>query len=321
MRDHHLRERLVAREREAARAAAGVRHAHQLEEGDHVLVEHDLVLELLEQVEDQLGLELLERGAQRAQLIVHAELAHLVAEQAQRLGDVDLALDAVDLRRRRGPSATQAARSRGASARARAACGSRGRLGTRRAATSWRRAAPAQSRFAAGLAGLGWRIPPSATPLPASASRARASAKRPMPITCAGWSSATSRRSCSSQARNSGSRSRAGSWSGVRFLPLASMNTQGAVVGDEGAPEEALGLLVVRADRAPEPRARHLAAPAGEALDRALRVLARRLLDRRLDAEPVAHVRDLAEGHARLRHAEGARVHAEEEHRRSGARA
>ena len=35
-------------------------------------------------------------------------------------------------------------------------------------------------------------------------------------------------------------------------------------------------------------------------------------LDRGLDAHPVAHRRDLAEGHAGLHHAEGAGVHAQE---------
>jgi hypothetical protein len=47
-------------------------------------------------------------------------------------------------------------------------------------------------------------------------------------------------------------------------------------------------------------------------------VLLARLLHRRLDAEPVAHQRDLAERDAGLRHAERARVHAEEQHALSG---
>ena len=89
---------------------------------------------------------------------------------------------------------------------------------------------------------------------------------------------------------------------------------QRAVVRDVVAREEALGTAPVRRHRAPQPRAAHLAAAAGEALDRALRVRLRRAADGRLDAEPVADEAHLTERHSRLRHAEGARVHAEKDH-------
>ena len=42
-------------------------------------------------------------------------------------------------------------------------------------------------------------------------------------------------------------------------------------------------------------------------------MLVGRALDLGIDAHPVAHRIDLAEGHARLRHAPGPRVHAEED--------
>ena len=60
-----------------------------------------------------------------------------------------------------------------------------------------------------------------------SASRARAVAKLPTPITRFGSHHATSRRRASSQTSNSGSRSAAGSLSGVRLRPESSMNTSG----------------------------------------------------------------------------------------------
>jgi hypothetical protein len=61
-------------------------------------------------------------------------------------------------------------------------------------------------------------------------------------------------------------------------------------------------------------RAAHLAARAREAEHRPLRMLARRARHCSFDAEPVAHLRHVAEGHPRLCHAERSRVHAEEDH-------
>ena len=59
--------------------------------------------------------------------------------------------------------------------------------------------------------------------------------------------------------------------------------------------------------------ARDLVARAGEAVDRALGVLVCRLVDALVDAHPLAHDRDVAEGHAGLGHAPGAGVHAHQD--------
>jgi hypothetical protein len=64
-------------------------------------------------------------------------------------------------------------------------------------------------------------------PVDASASRARSAAKPPTPITCFASHQATRRRSASSHGSNSRACSAAGSLSGVRFRPDASMNTSG----------------------------------------------------------------------------------------------
>src|SRR4029079_6779011 len=87
-----LRDGLVAREHEAARVAAGVRHVEQLEVRDDVLVEDRDVLEVLEQVEDDVRLELLDAGADDAEVCADPELADLVAEVAERPYDVKLGL-------------------------------------------------------------------------------------------------------------------------------------------------------------------------------------------------------------------------------------
>ena len=89
---------------------------------------------------------------------------------------------------------------------------------------------------------------------------------------------------------------------------------QRAVVGDEVLGEEGLGRAIAGAEQAPQALAAHLGARAGEAFHRPLRVDHARLPDRTLQPQPVARAGDLAEGHADLRHAEGARVHADEDH-------
>ena len=68
-----LAQHLVARQQQAARIAAGVGRAHQLEERDHVLVVGDDAVEFLEQVEHHLGLPLEQRRAQLGERIEHAE--------------------------------------------------------------------------------------------------------------------------------------------------------------------------------------------------------------------------------------------------------
>ena len=70
---------LVARQQQAARIAAGVGLAHQLEEGHHVLVVGDDAVELLEQVEDDVRLPVGDGAAQLGEAVEHPEAAHLVA--------------------------------------------------------------------------------------------------------------------------------------------------------------------------------------------------------------------------------------------------
>jgi hypothetical protein len=85
-----------------------------------------------------------------------------------------------------------------------------------------------------------------------------------------------------------------------------------AVIGDVEAPEEFARRLEPITRPAPEASAADFAPRAFETHDRPSRVLARRLADGRLDAEPAANEIHFAEGHAGLRHAEGAGVHAHE---------
>ena len=91
-----LRERLVTREQQPARVAAGVRLAHELEECHDVLVVRDDAVEFLEQVEDDFGLPFRDRGAKLSEAVEHADAAHLVAHLAQRAGDVVLGTPLVD---------------------------------------------------------------------------------------------------------------------------------------------------------------------------------------------------------------------------------
>merc|ERR1712034_53556 len=89
---------------------------------------------------------------------------------------------------------------------------------------------------------------------------------------------------------------------------------QGAVIGDEVLLEKTLRSPKMRGHRAPEPRPAHFAPRAGKALDRALGIDSGGLGHRCLDAQPVPNPAHLAEGDAGLRHAEGAGIHAEEDH-------
>ena len=85
-----LGQRLVARQRQAARIASRVRHLQQLEIADDVLIEHDDVVERLHQVEGDGRLELVHRLLDGRQIVVHADHADLVAEHLQRADDVVL---------------------------------------------------------------------------------------------------------------------------------------------------------------------------------------------------------------------------------------
>ncbi len=88
--EEQLRERLVARQQQAARIAAGVRHAQQFEiTGDVRLVDGD-VLELHQQVEHDVRLEAFDVLLDRRQIVRDAEHQHLVTELAQAAADVVL---------------------------------------------------------------------------------------------------------------------------------------------------------------------------------------------------------------------------------------
>ena len=87
---------------------------------------------------------------------------------------------------------------------------------------------------------------------------------------------------------------------------------QRAVVDDDGLRKEIVGTAEAATDPSPKSATTHFRASARKTVNRTLGVLMRWCLDRGLDAHPVAHRRDLAEGHAGLHHAEGAGVHAQE---------
>ncbi len=91
-----LAQHLVARQQQAARIAAGIGRAHQLEERDHVLVVGDDAVEFLEQVEHHLGLPFHQCGTQLGQRVEHAQGLHFVAAGAQRRDHVVLGAPLVD---------------------------------------------------------------------------------------------------------------------------------------------------------------------------------------------------------------------------------
>ena len=93
-----LREILFAGEHHPAWIAARVGHAHEFEIAHHVLVVRDLALKLHEQIEHDMRLPVLDRFADRAQLIRHAERVHFVPVGPQRADHVVLGLPTVDLR-------------------------------------------------------------------------------------------------------------------------------------------------------------------------------------------------------------------------------
>ncbi len=92
VREELLGERLVAREDEAARVAAGVGQAQQLEVANDVLVEGRHAGERLHQVEDDVRLEGADNRPDGAQPVMEAEHAHVVPHLLQRFRDVVLHL-------------------------------------------------------------------------------------------------------------------------------------------------------------------------------------------------------------------------------------
>ena len=91
-----LRQVLAARQHQAARIAAGIGNAQQLEIAGDVLVVGGLAVKLLEQIEDDVRLPALDLVADRLELVLHAERPHLVAGGAQRAHDVVFGLPGVD---------------------------------------------------------------------------------------------------------------------------------------------------------------------------------------------------------------------------------
>src|SRR5690606_8977425 len=86
-----------------------------------------------------------------------------------------------------------------------------------------------------------------------------------------------------------------------------------AIVEHEVVAEEVFGGAEFLRKQAPEAAAADLGARAGEAGDGALGVFGEGDVHGLVDADPIAHGGDFAEGHAGLRHAEGAGDHAEED--------
>jgi len=83
------------------------------------------------------------------------------------------------------------------------------------------------------------------------------------------------------------------------------------VIQNEVVGEKRLGRAEAITHQAPETPTADLGALAVEAGDRPLRVFGVGPADRTIDAEPVPHQADFPERHADLRHAPGARIHAE----------
>ncbi|MBL68366.1 MAG: hypothetical protein CMO74_07955 [Verrucomicrobiales bacterium] len=87
---------------------------------------------------------------------------------------------------------------------------------------------------------------------------------------------------------------------------------QRAMVDDKVFGKKFLGSAEAFAKQAPQPAAADFAARAGKAVDGAFGMFTGGFADGGIDADPIAHSGHLAKGHTRLRHAEGAGVHPEE---------
>ena len=88
--------------------------------------------------------------------------------------------------------------------------------------------------------------------------------------------------------------------------------SQRTMIDDKVVGKKFLGRAKAFAKKAPQPAAADFAAGAGQTVDGALGMFARGFADGGIDADPIANRSHLTKGHARLRHAEGAGVHAEE---------
>jgi hypothetical protein len=86
-----------------------------------------------------------------------------------------------------------------------------------------------------------------------------------------------------------------------------------AIIDDDVVLEEFRRGAETFREQTPEAFAADFAAGAFEAGDQPFGMLVRRTIDRRLDLQPIAHGRDLAEWDSGLGHAERARIHPEKE--------
>ena len=93
IREDHLRQRFVVRERHPARITARVRLLHQLEIADDVLIVKRITMKLLEQVERDVRFVLEQRIADHVELIVETDRIDLMAHLLQRRNNVEFSLD------------------------------------------------------------------------------------------------------------------------------------------------------------------------------------------------------------------------------------
>jgi hypothetical protein len=94
-----LRQRLVAGEQESPRIAPGVRNEEHLEIGDPILIVHRDVVEVLEQVEEHVGMKALQRSIEDREVASQSHDRDHVPHESKRFDDVELHLP-LDLRRR-----------------------------------------------------------------------------------------------------------------------------------------------------------------------------------------------------------------------------
>src|SRR4029077_12463662 len=88
---------------------------------------------------------------------------------------------------------------------------------------------------------------------------------------------------------------------------------QRTIIQDDMFFEKALGISEARREQAPEPASADFGAVTFETGDGPPWMLAKRTAHQASNSEPVANGGHFAEGHARLGHAERARVHAQED--------
>jgi hypothetical protein len=96
VREHFLRQRLVAGEQKSPRVATRVGSSLKLQVSDDVCIEDCLISELFEQIEHHVRLEILDRRPKWRQLIAQPDQDDFVPEQAQPFAHVELGLERLD---------------------------------------------------------------------------------------------------------------------------------------------------------------------------------------------------------------------------------